>query len=126
MFKYLVIAVAIFGSTVAYAQDYEGLPLIEPQPSEKRSFISRIQCNTNTKKVFDLVELKYGEKQMALGTIILSEATTGRLFKAEMVMTVNQNKWSYSVIAIFPDGTACLVANGTDFKPALVSPKEKL
>lgn len=59
---------------------------------------------------------KYGEKILFNGKI-LQQHVSGQLVNSEFVFTTNQDTGTWTLIALFPNGWACLVANGTNFEP---------
>jgi len=90
-----------------------------------RQLMSTIQCDADKQKVFDIVMKKHGEEILGSGDLLLREATKGMFHRAEMLLTLNIESGSWSIIGVFPDGTGCLVTSGTKFKP-YTAPKEKL
>ena len=97
MFKYLILP---FIATSALAQD--------------RSFDARMPCNT----VQFVAEqsVKYKEETLFNGKMLQQHAS-GQMVPSEFAFTVNQDTGTWTIISLFPNGIACMVANGTDFEP---------
>lgn len=97
MFKYLILP---FIATSALAQD--------------RPFDARMPCNT----VEFVAEqsVKYKEETLFNGKMLQQHAS-GQMVPSEFVFTVNQDTGTWTMVSLFPNGIACMVANGTDFEP---------
>lgn len=59
---------------------------------------------------------QYGEEILFNGKILQKHAS-GQFVKTEFVFSTNQDTGSWTLIALFPNGWACMVANGSDFEP---------
>jgi len=59
---------------------------------------------------------RYGEKILFNGKI-LQQHVSGELVTGEFVFTTNQDTGTWTLLSLFPNGWACLVANGTNFEP---------
>ena len=120
-----VVAGSIFFGTVSAGMLSTVSAQETPTVNEPRQIISTISCNANKQKVFDIVRGKHGEQILAHGNLLIREATKGLFHKAQMIMTLNPETGSWSIIGIFPDGTGCLVSSGDTFIP-YATPKEQL
>ena len=58
----------------------------------------------------------YGEKILFTGDIIQTHVT-GTPYTGGMMFQVNQETGTWSLISIWSDGTACVVASGSKFEP---------
>lgn len=105
-------------------QDHEGLPNIEPQADPKTLFIM-LQCDGVNKNLIDMVTGKYEEDILAKASGLVADAQTGRFHNGQMLLTVNPDTRSWSLLGIFADGTGCMITNGRDFTP-YVKPAENL
>jgi len=77
-----------------------------------------LQCESEPGKIIELVQEKYGEVPMAIGQGILQNIS-GKWQGAEVLMTVNPETRSYSVIVRDPVGEVeCILLAGNNFEPA--------
>tara|TARA_X000001036_G_C20473430_1_gene722588 strand:- start:121 stop:525 length:405 start_codon:yes stop_codon:yes gene_type:complete len=104
--------------------DWEGKPQVEPQKDPKTLF-TMLQCDGVSKNILDMVTGKYGESILAEAMGLIADAQTGRFHHGEMFLTVNPDSRSWSLVAVFADGTACMITNGRDFLP-YTKPAKKL
>ena len=86
------------------------------QEQQGKRFYTYQSCD-NVMTMTQLVMNKYGEQPLLQGTGIQFGAANGQPFTSSMMMFVNQDSGSWSLISLYPDGTGCMVANGKDFKP---------
>jgi hypothetical protein len=96
-------------ATTAFAQQQE-------IPQDQRRFISTQACD-NVIKMTAIVVNKYGEEPLFQANGLQFSAQDGRPYKSGMMYFVNQDSGTWSLISLYPDGTACMVANGRDFEP---------
>ena len=99
MLKYLIPTILL--STGAVAQ--QATPFISHQECASMQFVAN-QAS------------KYGETMLFTGSIIQMHASKN-LVKGQMVFTTNQDTGSWTLVHIFDNGVACMVANGMDFEP---------
>jgi hypothetical protein len=59
---------------------------------------------------------QYGEEILFNGKI-LQQHESGQFVKTEFVFSTNQETGSWTLVSLFPNGWACMVANGSDFEP---------
>ena len=83
--------------------------------AEPRTFYSEVTCNSDNRIAFDLVEKKHGEMGMAMGRAILKDARTQKIHKVDMVLALNVQTNTYTIIGVFEDGTGCILVTGMDF-----------
>lgn len=93
-------------ATTAFAQEQ----------NQGKRFIT-IQACDPVVKMSDLVMNKYGEQPLFQGEGLQFAATNGQPFKSSMMFFVNQDSGTWSLVSLYPDGTACMVANGRKFEP---------
>lgn len=93
-------------ATTAFAQEQ----------NQSKRFITTQACDPVVKMSY-VVMNKYGEQPLFQGEGIQFAAPTGQPYKSAMMFFVNQDSGTWSLISLYPDGTACMVANGRDFEP---------
>ena len=93
-------------ATTAFAQEQ----------NQSKRFITTQACDPVV-KMSDVVMNKYGEKPLFQGEGIQFAAPTGQPYKSAMMFFVNQDSGTWSLVSLYEDGTACMVANGRDFEP---------
>ena len=86
------------------------------EEQQSKRFITTQACDP-VLKMSDLVMNKYGEKPLFQGEGLQFAAQTGQPFKSAMMFFVNQDTGTWSLISLYEDGTACMVANGRKFEP---------
>ena len=83
---------------------------------ETTQFITSQPCDN----VIDMVEKissEYGEEPLFVGNGNQLSARDGNWYSSSMMYFVNQDSGTWSLVSLYPDGTACLVAAGTKFEP---------
>lgn len=85
------------------------------QESQEKRFFTYQSCD-NVFKMTNLVMQKYKEQALFQGTG-LQFHVSGQPYTSSMMFFVNQVTGSWSLISLYPDGTACMVANGRKFEP---------
>ena len=93
-------------ATTAFAQEQ----------NQGKRFITTQACDP-VAKMSDVVMNKYGEQPLFQGEGIQFAAPTGQPYKSAMMFFVNQDSGTWSLVSLYEDGTACMVANGRDFEP---------
>jgi len=86
-----------------------------PASAEPRTFLSQVTCNSDGQKAFDIVEQNHGEEPFAMGKAIIMDARTKRIHTIDMVLTINMESRTYTIIGVFNDGTGCIISSGKDF-----------
>ena len=90
--------------------------------AEPRTFFSQVTCNSDGEKAFDIVEQNHGEEPLAMGKAIIMDARTKRMHTIDMVLTINMESRTYTIIGIFNDGTGCIISSGKDFASYVEGP----
>ena len=90
--------------------------LAQEQNGQSKRFITTQACDP-VLTMSDIVMNKYGEQPLFQGQGLQFAAQTGQAFRSSMMFFVNQDSGTWSLISLYPDGTACMVANGRDFQP---------
>ncbi len=67
---------------------------------------------------------QWGEVPFAIGDGIIFLSATGMAYNSKLVLTVNAETNSFSVNAVMPDTTTCLIMSGKNFQPALPQSKK--
>jgi len=93
-------------ATTAFAQEQ----------NQGKRFITTQACDP-VAKMSDVVMNKYGEQPLFQGEGIQFAAPTGQPYKSAMMFFVNQDSGTWSLVSLYEDGTACMVANGRTFEP---------
>ena len=105
LIKAFAVGISLFATT-ALAQEQE----------QSKRFITTQACDP-VLKMSDVVMNKYGEQPLFQGEGIQFAAPTGQPYKSAMMFFVNQDSGTWSLVSLYEDGTACMVANGRDFEP---------
>jgi len=83
---------------------------------QNKTFITTQPCD-EVGKMAAIVTDKYGEQPLFSGEGLQFSAQNGQPYKSSMMFFVNQDTSTWSLIALYPDGTGCMVANGRAFEP---------
>ena len=85
------------------------------QDSRKEFIVSQL-CD-QSQKIASMILFEYNEKPLfsALGNQL--SAQSGEWYESEIVYFVNQDTGTWSLVSLYQDGWACLVAGGTHFEP---------
>lgn len=94
-------------------------PAIAQEDTSKR-FYTMQGCDQWEKMA--AVTGKYNEEILFIGDIRQFHQS-GQPYNGGMLFSVNQDTGTWSLISLWPDGTACMVGSGENFSPYL-SPKE--
>jgi hypothetical protein len=91
-------------------------PIVSAQePPQDKRFFAMQSCD-GVLKMTDLIMRKYGEQPLFRGEGMQFHAS-GQMYTSEMMYFVNQESGSWSLVALYNDGTACMIANGRSFEP---------
>lgn len=105
--KYLIALsiciVTIFTVSSAYTQE------------QGKSFITRQPCDTWERMLS--MPAKYKEEMLFTGNAMQFSAATGQPYTGGMFFFTNQNTGSWTMLMVYGDGIACMVANGKQFAP---------
>ncbi len=99
------VSISLLASTV-FAQEQ----------NQSKRFITTQACDPVV-KMSDIVMNKYGEQPLFQGGGLQFSAQNGQPYRSSMMFFVNQDTGTWSLISLYEDGTACMVANGRDFEP---------
>lgn len=102
MLKYLL-PITLLSATVVVAQEQQVPPFQAVQ-----------SCETFAKMAEQTS--KYGETILFNGKMLQQHAS-GQFVNSEMIFTTNQDTGSWTLVALYTNGWACMVANGSDFVP---------
>jgi hypothetical protein len=103
-----LISLALLLPTIALAQE-------TPNRSAK-TFYGTQACD-DVMSMTNTVVGKYGEQPLFKGMGIQFSAADGKGYAGSMMMFVNQDTGSWSLITLYGDGTGCMVASGKEFEP---------
>jgi hypothetical protein len=92
------------------------VPYAYAQESQTKRFITSQPCD-HPLKLTEIIVGKYGEQPLFQGTGMQFAAPSNQPYQSSMMFFVNQDKGTWSLVSLYPDGTACMVANGKDFEP---------
>jgi hypothetical protein len=106
LIKAFAVGISLF-TTTALAQE---------QKEQSKRFITTQACDP-VLTMSDIVMNKYGETPLFQGEGLQFAAQTGQPYSSAMMFFVNQDSGTWSLISLYPDGTACMVANGRTFEP---------
>ena len=108
--KYLIALSLIFTVSSANTQEM-------PQPfnGNGKTFITKQPCAPFA----DVLKTpyQYGEEMLFTGNGLQFSAADGRPYNGGAFFFVNQDTGTWTLISVYGDGIACLVANGKDFAP---------
>ena len=107
LIRFITILLCVIGLTAG--------PMQAQEQQEDKFFLSRQGCDdpyTMTRLVIE----KYGEQPLfrAQG---LQFHISGQNYTSDMMYFVNQDTGTWSLISLYADGTACMVATGRGFTP---------
>lgn len=100
----LITAIAMVLPVVANARDID-------------YFYTRQECGSIDTMFADAI-IYYNEEPLFTG-LNVTNSIDGEAYYGEMMFTVNQDTGSWSMFAIYPDGSACLINFGGLFEPVL-------
>tara|TARA_B100000282_G_scaffold165236_1_gene119613 strand:+ start:155 stop:490 length:336 start_codon:yes stop_codon:yes gene_type:complete len=99
----IIVLMTIFGSS-AIGQEKEQKMLMLQNP-----------CDTWSE--MENIAKKHGEQLLFMGEGYTFQAGTGRPYLGGMAFFVDQEKGNWTVFQVYGDGIACMLFNGTKFKP---------
>lgn len=105
LLKAIAVGISLLATT-AFAQ--------EQQQSKK--FITQQACDP-VMEISAIIVGKYKEQPLFQGEGLQFAAQTGQPYQSGMMFFVNQESGTWSLVSLYSDGTACMVANGTKFEP---------
>jgi hypothetical protein len=114
--KAILLLTLICCASIAFAQDKPQQQDPQRQEPKEKRFFTYQSCDYVV-KLTAIITNKYGEQPLFQGTGLQFSAQDGKAYQSSMMYFVNQDTGSWSLVALYPDGTACMVANGRDFEP---------
>jgi hypothetical protein len=101
MLKYLALIITLFAAPLFARENIPPFEAVQP-------------CDTLNNMA--AVAQKHGEQVLFNGQILNIHAS-GPTAVTEFVFSVNQDSGTWSLVSLWPNGWACLVANGKNFTP---------
>jgi hypothetical protein len=101
MLRFIVYSTILLASTVSAQEEVQ--PFVSAQPCAPMQELA-IQAR------------KYQEETLFKGMLV-QQHISGQSVWSSMVFTVNQDTGTWSLISLYDNGYACLVANGSQFEP---------
>jgi hypothetical protein len=86
----------------------------DPNPKGKL-FIARQPCNT-IEEMFRIL-IQHEERLLFTGKGMVFSYQNGQAYWNQTMVFTNQDNSSFTVVATYPDGTACMIMNGREFAP---------
>lgn len=111
--KILLALILIALPTISFTKD-NLIPLQSGPSSTAKQLFTKQHCD-KVFVVFDIIK-RYEEKLLFSGEAMTIVAN-GQSVKGVMMFFTNQKTGSWSMISQYPDGMACLIANGLGFEP---------
>ena len=108
IFSTLVLALVL--TTSAYAE-HEGLPEGEPNYNSQKP----VNC-MSPEQMLTIVDKKFGEKPYMSGDGIAPAQDGKKYIKTQVVIAVNMETKTFSVVEFIADGLVCIVAGGSNFR----------
>lgn len=84
--------------------------------AQEKQFIVSQPCD-NVLSMTETIMNKYGEQPLFVAEGNQLSATTDEWYASSMMYFVNQDSGTWSLVSLYPDGTGCMVAAGTNFEP---------
>ena len=82
---------------------------------QPKVFITQQPCDAFD-KMFDTLN-KYNEELLFTGDVMQFASPSGQPYNSGAFFFVNQDTGTWSLISLYADGTACMVAYGLNFEP---------
>ena len=83
----------------------------------KEQKVLMLQNPCDTWSEMENIAKKHGEQLLFMGEGYTFQAGTGRPYLGGMAFFVDQEKGNWTVFQVYGDGIACMLFNGTKFKP---------
>jgi hypothetical protein len=106
LIKAIAVGISLLATT-AFAQEEE---------KQSKLFITQQACDP-VMEMSAIIIGKYKEQPLFLGKGMQFAARTGQPYEAGVMFFVNQDSGTWSLVSLYSDGTACMIANGTGFEP---------
>jgi len=108
IFSTFVLALVL--TTNAYA-DNNGIPEGEPNYNSKKP----VNC-MSSEQMLTIVDKKFGEKPYMSGDGIAPAQDGKQYIRTQVVIAVNMETKTFSVVEFIADGLVCIVAGGSNFR----------
>lgn len=108
IFSTLVLALVL--TTSAYA-DNNGIPEGEPNYNSQKP----VNC-MSSEQMLTIVDKKFGEKPYMSGDGIAPAQDGKQYIRTQVVIAVNMETKTFSVVEFIADGLVCIVAGGSNFR----------
>lgn len=82
---------------------------------QAKTFITQQPCDAFD-QMFTTID-KYEEQLLFTGEVMQFAPPNGQTYRSGMFFFVNQDTGTWSLISLYGDGTACMIANGRNFEP---------
>ena len=86
------------------------------QEQETKFFLTTQPC-APVIQITDTIMNKYGEKPLHSGRGMQRSSSDSKEYWSSMMFFVNQDSGTWTLVSLYEDGTAWMVANGGEFKP---------
>ena len=113
----LVGALLSLSSTLVMSQEKEKEVVPEPKAKKVLVLYTASQCGP-VNEIANMLTQKYGEIPFAVGQGLVTLAQNGQITPTSLVLTVNPETKTFTVNALMPDMTTCLLMSGKGFSPA--------
>ena len=90
-------------------------PIVSAQDQQARTFFTKQPCAPFAEML--KTPAKYGESMLLTGTGLQFGAQGSQPFTGGMFFFTNQDTGTWTILQVYGDGYACMVANGRDFAP---------
>lgn len=90
-------------------------PIVSAQDQQAKTFYTKQPCDTWEKMLS--MPAKYKEEMLFTGNAMQFSAVNGQPYTGGMFFFTNQNTGSWTMLMVYGDGMACMVANGKQFAP---------
>jgi len=91
------------------------------QQNEKLAFPTSLECRESG-VLENYVKNEFAEIPFTESKVFLQSSKNGRLFEGNLVLYINPETKTYSLIVGFEDGVSCMLGSGVDFAPAKRGP----
>ena len=108
IFSTLVFALVL--TTSAYAE-HDGIPEGEPNYNSQKP----VNC-MSSEQMLTIVDKKFGEKPYMSGDGIAPAQDGKQYIRTQVVIAVNMETKTFSVVEIINDNLACIIASGNNFR----------
>ena len=90
-------------------------PIVSAQDQQAKTFYTKQPCAPFAEML--KTPAKYGEKMLFTGTGLQFGVQGNQPFTGGMFFFTNQDTGTWTMLSVYGDGYACMVANGREFAP---------